>query len=437
MHETFVGGKISTLDEPHFLYWAAMCRDLDLPFAPHSGDDFGIASAIKTGSPLLIGAGVSACPLICAAKRMWMKDSFDSRVFKLFEAFQSLEDAVFRLDEKGSAASYKHSTAVVLQLLGLIESTEIHPDCEDLRSGDEDARMREALIRPIRIAERLEIPPFSNCDLMSIEPPSDCSKLCVHTMTTKPWGIHEAIQRYAASGIAGITVWRQWLEEEDIAAVGEEIRSAGLEIVSLCRGGFFPGNPEAREDNEKAIEEAAALGAPMIVLVCGAVPGQPLAVSRDQIRDGIAEVLPLARRHGIRLAIEPLHPMYADDRSAINTIASANQVCDELNDPLVGLAVDVYHVWWDPDLESQIRETADRERLFAFHICDWLTPTKDLLNDRGLMGEGCIDIREIRGMVENCGFTGFHEVEIFSDRWWAADQDEFLDEIKKAYLAHS
>ena len=159
-HEKIVGGKISTLDEPHFLYWAAMCRDLNLDFAPHSGDDFGIASAIKMGLPLLIGAGVSACPLICAAKQMWLEDTFDTRVYKLFEAFQSLEDSVFRLDEKGSAAAYKHSTAAVLKLMGLIETSEIHPDCTDLRPGDEEARMREAMIRPLRIAERLGIDLF-------------------------------------------------------------------------------------------------------------------------------------------------------------------------------------------------------------------------------------------------------------------------------------
>jgi hypothetical protein len=160
-HWKFVGGKISTLDEPHFLYWAAMCRDLGLNFVPHSGDDFGIASAIKMGLPLLIGAGVSACPLICAAKKYWRKESFDSRVYKLFEAFQSLEDSVFRLDTKGSAAGYKHSTAEILKLLGIIEEAEIHPDCPDLRSGHEAERMKEALIRPMRMAQRMKIPYYS------------------------------------------------------------------------------------------------------------------------------------------------------------------------------------------------------------------------------------------------------------------------------------
>ncbi|MEM7603503.1 MAG: sugar phosphate isomerase/epimerase family protein, partial [Verrucomicrobiota bacterium] len=230
---------------------------------------------------------------------------------------------------------------------------------------------------------------------------ADYSKLCVHTITTKTWSVEEATDRYAEAGIAGITVWRQWLEGRDIKKVGERIRNSGLELVSLCRGGFFPaanrkGIEEAIEDNRLAIRETAALGAPMIVLVCGAVPGQPLEESRKQIADGIAAVLPHAEEHGIRLAIEPLHPMYADDRSAINTMASANEVCDRIDHPLVGIAADVYHIWWDPNLEEQIALTAKKDRLFAFHLCDWMTPTTDLLNDRGLMGEGCIDLKGIR-----------------------------------------
>jgi dihydrodipicolinate synthase/N-acetylneuraminate lyase len=171
-HPKFVGGKVSTLDEPHFLYWAAMCKDLKLDFAPHSGDDYGIASAIKMGLPLLIGAGVSAAPLICAAKDMWLLDSvedkkfktgtgkFDTQVYKLFEAFQSLEDQVFRLDERLSASPYKHSTAHVLKHLGLIDAPEPHPDCKDLRGADEAQRMAEALRRPQRLAKRLGIPGF-------------------------------------------------------------------------------------------------------------------------------------------------------------------------------------------------------------------------------------------------------------------------------------
>ena len=171
-HPKFVGGKVSTLDEPHFLYWSAMTKDLGLDFSPHSGDDFGIASAIKMGLPLLIGAASSAAPLIAAAKDMWLHDDvagkrfptgtggFDTRVYKLFEAFQSMEDQVFRLDAKGSAAAYKHSTAHALHHMGIIASAEAHPRCKDLRGEDETARMVEAMLRPKRIAERLGIPGF-------------------------------------------------------------------------------------------------------------------------------------------------------------------------------------------------------------------------------------------------------------------------------------
>ncbi len=171
-HPKFIGGKVSTLDEPHFLYWSAMCKDLQLDFSPHSGDDFGICTAIRLGLPLLIGAGVSACPLIAAARDMWLNDSvvgkafptgtghFDTRVYKLFEAIQSFEDMVFRLNDQLSASAYKHSTAHVLHSLGLIASPETHPHCLDRRSGDETSRMNEALRRPLRMAERLQIPYF-------------------------------------------------------------------------------------------------------------------------------------------------------------------------------------------------------------------------------------------------------------------------------------
>lgn len=274
-----------------------------------------------------------------------------------------------------------------------------------------------------------------------IAPYQDLSRLCIHTITTKPWSLDQAVPRYAAAGVKGITVWRQALEGRDAAASGRLIRDNGLSIVSLCRGGFFPGATAAErtaaiDENRRCIDEAAALGAPLIVLVCGAVPGQSLAESRRQIAEGIAAVLPHAAAAGVRLAIEPLHPMYAADRSAVNTMTQARELCTELKSPWLGIAVDVYHVWWDPALEAEIKLAGRDGTLFAFHICDWRTPIVDLLNDRGLMGEGCIPIRQIRGWVEAAGFSGFNEVEIFSHRWWAADQADFLQRITAAYLQH-
>ena len=212
-----------------------------------------------------------------------------------------------------------------------------------------------------------------------------------------------------------------------------------MEVVSLCRGGFFPAKTgpdrqKAIEDNLLAIEQAHAIGAPMIVLVCGAVPGESLVESRKQITEGIAAVLPVAEQAGVKLSIEPLHPMYADDRSAVNTMRQAHAICEALGSPeSLGIAVDVYHVWWDPELKEQIDLAGRTGRLHAFHICDWKTPTTDILNDRGLMGEGCINIREISDWVDATGFTGHREVEIFSNQWWATDQKLFLDQIALSY----
>jgi sugar phosphate isomerase/epimerase len=263
-------------------------------------------------------------------------------------------------------------------------------------------------------------------------------RLCIHTITTKPWAIETSAQEFAAVGVKGITVWRDTLANRDIAKTGKMIRDHGLAIVSLCRGGFFPGKTAAErlsalDDNRLAIAEAHALGAPLIVLVCGAVPGQPLIESRKQIQDGIAALLPDCKAANVKLAIEPLHPMYADSRSAVNTLGQANDMVEALKSPFVGVAVDVYHVWWDPALEAEIARCGRLRALLAYHVCDWRTPTVDLLNDRGLMGEGCIPLRQIRTWVEATGFKGFNEVEVFSTRLWAMDQDEYLKKIVQAY----
>ncbi len=264
------------------------------------------------------------------------------------------------------------------------------------------------------------------------------SRLCLHTITTKPWSIEEAARNYAAGGVKGITVWRDALQGRDIRKTGEMLREQGLEIVSLCRGGFFPSidagkRQAAIDDNRRAIEEAFSLGTDKIVLVCGADPAQSLEDSRKQIYDGIAALIPEASAAGVRLAIEPLHPMYADTRSAINTIAQANDLAEKLDSLWVGIAVDVYHLWWDPSLENEIKRCGRNNKLLAFHICDWKSPTTDMLNDRGLMGEGCIPIRKIRSWVEEAGFNGFIEVEIFSTEYWKMDQSVFLEKIVKAY----
>lgn len=275
-----------------------------------------------------------------------------------------------------------------------------------------------------------------------IAPPRDFSRLCLHTMTTRPWTFEEAVRRYAAAGIGGITVWRSAFADRSPASAGELVRSHGLSVVSLCRGGFFAsdtadGRARAIDENRRCIDEAVALGAPQIVLVCGSAAGLTLEESRDQIAAGIAGVLPHAAAARVRLAIEPLHPMYAADRSAVNTMGQARAICRQLKSAWVGVAVDVYHTWWDDRLEDEIGACGREGALFSFHISDWRTPTTDLLEDRGVMGEGCIPIRRIRGWIEDAGFSGFNEVEIFSRRLWATDQARYLEDIKAAYLAHA
>jgi sugar phosphate isomerase/epimerase len=270
----------------------------------------------------------------------------------------------------------------------------------------------------------------------------DLSRLCIHTITTKYWQIEEAAKNFSEVGVKGITVWRDSLEGRNIKQTGKMLRDHDLTIVSLCRGGFFPAKDLSKrklaiDDNRKAIDEAVELETSLIVLVCGADPSQPLKESRKQIRDGIAAILPEATAAGVKLAIEPLHPMYADTRSAINTLAQANDMVEALNSPSVGVAVDVYHLWWDPFLEKEIKRCGANGKLMAFHICDWKVPTSDLLLDRGLMGKGCIPVKQIRSWVEAAGFTGFNEVEIFSTAYWKENQADFLQKIIIAYKEHS
>ncbi len=271
---------------------------------------------------------------------------------------------------------------------------------------------------------------------------NDLKKLCLHSITTRPWEIEEAARKYAAAGIRWISVWREALEGRAPAMVGRLLQEQGLGVVSLVRGGFFASvdrlkREQAIAENKLALEEAAALNAPMLVLVCGADPSQPLEDSRAQIREGIAALVPMAENLGIKLGVEALHPMYADTRSAISTLGQANDLAEKIGSEQVGVVVDVYHLWWDPDLEAEIRRCGKLGKLFAFHICDWKVPTGDMLNDREIMGRGCIPVPQIRKWVEESGFEGPHEVEIFSHHYWGQDQDRFLKELIEAYKFRS
>ena len=250
--------------------------------------------------------------------------------------------------------------------------------------------------------------------------------LSLNTATVrKQWTLAQIIDGCVRHGIRGISPWRDQVAAMGLKDVSSSIRQNGLTVTGLCRGGFFTAK-NWRDDNMRAIEEAQALGAQCLVLVVGGLLPQSkdLAGARERVRDGIAVMLPEARKAGVPLAIEPLHPMQAAERACVNTLEQALDLCDELGAGL-GVAVDVYHVWWDPKLQSQIARAG--KRVLAYHICDWLVPTRDLLNDRGMMGDGVINLPLIRSWVEAAGYTGFQEVEIFSELdWWKRDPDEVL-----------
>jgi sugar phosphate isomerase/epimerase len=256
-------------------------------------------------------------------------------------------------------------------------------------------------------------------------------KLSLNTATVrKQWSLAQIIDGCARHGIEGISPWRDQVAQMGLTAAARAIKSHGFTVTGLCRGGFFTA-PDWRDDNRRAIEEAHELRAQCLVLVVGGlIPGsKDLAGARQRVKEGIAAILPEARQARVPLAIEPLHPMQAAERACINTLEQALDVCDELGEG-IGVAVDVYHVWWDPKLHAQIRRAG--KRVLAYHICDWLVPTRDLLNDRGMMGDGVIDLPLIRGWVEGTGYAGYQEVEIFSERdWWQRDPDEVLRTCKE------
>jgi len=262
----------------------------------------------------------------------------------------------------------------------------------------------------------------------------DPSRLSLNTATVrKQWKMAQIIEGCARHGIRGIAPWRDQVAEFGLEQTARLIRTHGLTVTGLCRGGFFTSRSWL-EDNRRAIGEAHILGAQCLVLVVGGLADESkdLAGARERVRDAIETILPEAQDAGVQLAIEPLHPMQAAERACVNTLEQALDLCDYLGEG-VGVAVDVYHVWWDPKLESQIKRAG--KRILAYHICDWLVPTRDLLNDRGMMGDGVIDLPLIRSWVEAAGYTGFHEVEIFSELdWWKKSLDLVLQTCKQRHV---
>jgi sugar phosphate isomerase/epimerase len=246
------------------------------------------------------------------------------------------------------------------------------------------------------------------------------------------WNLREAVEACARHGISAIDPWRDQVQKIGIEESERVIRDHGMRVTGLCRGGFFPaadaaGRQAAIDDNKRALDEAAAIGAECLVLVVGGLPqgSRDIAGARRMVAEGIDACRAHAGAVGVPLAIEPLHPMYAADRACVNTLGQALDMCEQLG-PDVGVALDVYHLWWDPNFEAEIARAGKSKRILAHHICDWLVPTKDLLLDRGMMGDGVIDLRRIRAAIEAAGYNGPQEVEILSTEWWKRPGDEVL-----------
>ena len=266
--------------------------------------------------------------------------------------------------------------------------------------------------------------------------------LSLNTATVRKQGdLLEIINACARHGIRAIDPWRDQVAAIGLDRAARAVRDAGLELSGYCRGGMFTSDAsrrmEVRDDNRRCVDEAKALGAPCIVLVVGGLPqysrpgstaSKDIVTARAQVEDAIAEMMEYAKDAKLPLAIEPLHPAYAADRACVNTMGHALDICERL-DPrrtgALGVTLDVYHIWWDAEVMAQIARAA-KDRLLAFHVCDWLVPTKDILNDRGMMGDGVIDIKSLRRAVEAEGFSGYSEIEIFSETWWTKPMDEVL-----------
>jgi sugar phosphate isomerase/epimerase len=260
------------------------------------------------------------------------------------------------------------------------------------------------------------------------------ARLSLNQITIDQWSLDEAVEACAAAGVPWISVWRHKLGGRGAAAAGELVRAAGMQVSSLCRGGFFTaGTTEADDDNRRAVEEAAALGTDVLVLVCGPPPSGDLRRGRRMVAEGVERLLPHAVELGVRLGIEPLHPMMVADRSAIVSLAEARALAESFDSEHVGVVVVAYHVFWDPAVEEELARLGSR--IVSFHVSDWVTPTGDVLASRALPGDGIIDLRGLRAAADAAGYAGPIEVEIISETLRARPPDEVLRLVVERYLA--
>jgi sugar phosphate isomerase/epimerase len=262
-------------------------------------------------------------------------------------------------------------------------------------------------------------------------------RLSFNQITADPWTLEETLRHCVANDVRTLAVWRHKLDG-DAAKAASLIRGAGLRVSSLCRGGWFsaPTAQERRErvaDNRLAIEQAATLGAPVLVIVSGPAHGQSLDDARQTVLDGLAEVLPDAEKAGVILGIEPLHPMYAAERSVVVTLRQANDMAEALKSPSAQVVIDAFHVWWDPEVLPQIERA--RGRIAGFHVSDWPVPLPGILMGRAMMGDGVIELRRLREAVDAAGFNGPIEVEIFNEEIWHNANDGLMQRIKDRFAA--
>ncbi len=268
-------------------------------------------------------------------------------------------------------------------------------------------------------------------------------KLCA--VNTATFGfqapLSEVIEEIARAGFGGVGPWRREIEGQDVKTIGRQIRDAGLSVTGFCRSPYLPANSRAAfvtaiESNYRALDEAAALHADSYVIVSGSLPegSKDLSAARAQVAEGVALLCAYAAERDIKIALEPLHPVYAVDRSCINLLSQALDICAEINAPNLGVCIDVYHTWWDPNLARDIARAGREKRIISYHVSDWLSPTIDVLNDRGMMGDGVIDLKSFRHLMENAGYDGLVEVELFSaENWWKKPIAETLGVLKERF----
>jgi sugar phosphate isomerase/epimerase len=265
------------------------------------------------------------------------------------------------------------------------------------------------------------------------------SRLSINQYTLKNWTTPQLLEGCAAEKIPFVALWRDKIAEAGLNETLKLLDGSGIKISSLCRGGFFPAETidlQTRnlEENYRAVDEAAAIGAEVLVLVCGGIVNHDLDRSRKMVAEGIARLLPHATQAGVKLGIEPLHPMFAADRSVIVSLSQANEIIESLKSPDLGVVIDVYHVWWDPAVYSEIARGSGH--IVGFHVNDWIVPVPDMLHGRGMMGDGVIEIQRLREAVNSAGYTGPIEVEIFNQHLWRKSGKELLRLVKDRFLSY-